>query len=314
MATTTKKLGRGLSALIADDYSEHGIGVTDNAGNSGLRELALGSVQSGKFQPRTHFDEQYIKELSESIAKSGVMQPIIVRPLKNKNGEAKGGVKYEIIAGERRWRAAKMAGEITIPALIREVDDKQALELALIENVQRQDLNPIEESRGYQRLMDEFDYTQEELSKTLGKSRSHIANLLRLLNLPEEIRGMVERGELTMGHARALMGAKDPVATAKQVVTRGLNVRQTENLSRGAPLKGEHKSRITNKGKASVMQDNRPAGERDVDIITLEENLSASLGLPVVIDDRGGMGKIMLSYQSLEELDMLLQRLGEGGF
>lgn len=310
MATTTKKLGRGLSALIADDYSEHGIGVTDNAGNSGLRELALGSVQSGKFQPRTHFDEQYIKELSDSISKSGVMQPIIVRPI-----EAKGGVKYEIIAGERRWRAAKMAGEITIPALIREVDDKQALELALIENVQRQDLNPMEESRGYQRLMDEFDYTQEELSKTLGKSRSHIANLLRLLNMPEEISGMLERGELTMGHAKALMSAKDPVATAKQVVTRGLNVRQTENLSRGTPLKGEHKPRITTKGKAALTQDNRPVGERNADIVALEENLSESLGLKVQIEDRGGsQGKITLQYESLEELDMLLQRLGNGGF
>ena len=304
MVATTKKLGRGLSALIADDYSsEHGINVTDDSGKSGLRELSLNSVQSGKFQPRSHFDEQYIKELADSIAKSGIMQPIIVRPV-----EAKGGVKYEIIAGERRWRAAKIAGEITIPAIIRDVDDKQALELALIENVQRQDLNPIEEGRGYQRLMDEFDYTQEVLSKTLGKSRSHIANLLRLLNLPAEIMTMVERNELTMGHARALMGAKDPMAVAKQVVTRGLNVRQTENIARDGITKTERKPRITTKGR--LKQDNRPQGERNSDIIALESTLTESLGLSVQIEDYGSNGKITLNYSSLEDLDMILQRLG----
>lgn len=300
----TKKLGRGLSALIADDYSEHGISVTDDSGKSGLRELSLGSIQSGKFQPRTHFDDQYIKELSESIAKSGIMQPIVVRPIE----DGQKGIKYEIIAGERRWRAAKMAGEITIPAIIRDVDDRQALELALIENVQRQDLNPLEEGRGYQRLMDEFSYTQEELGKTLGKSRSHIANLLRLLNLPDEVKGMLEKGELSMGHARALMTANDPVAVAKQVVTRGLNVRQTENIARGSQPKQEKRARAdVSKTKAPLAA---ATGERNADIIALEQNLSESLGLKVNIDGSESTGRVMLQYNSLEELDNILQMLG----
>ena len=304
--TATKKLGRGLSALIADDYSsDHGINVTDSSGKNGLRELSLNSVQSGKFQPRSNFDEQYIKELADSITKSGIMQPIIVRPI-----EASGGAKYEIIAGERRWRAAKLAGEITIPAIIRDVDDQQALELALIENVQRQDLNALEEGKGYQRLMDEFSYTQEELSKTLGKSRSHIANLLRVINLPDEIKGMLERGELSMGHAKALMAAKDPLGIAKQVVSRGLNVRQTENISRGTPLKDLPKIKATAKGKSK--QDNQPTGERNSDIIALEQTLTESLGMKVMIADTGSKGTVTLHYESLEELDTVLQRLGSG--
>lgn len=295
----TKKLGRGLSALIAEEYSEHSMPVTDEAGASGLREISLTVIRSGKFQPRSRFDEQYIKELSESIAKSGVMQPIVVRPI-----EGESGTKYEIIAGERRWRAAKQAGEITIPAIIRDVSDQQALELALVENIQRQDLTPLEEARGYQRLMDEFSYTQEELSNTVGKSRSHIANLLRLLNLPQEVKEMLEEGALTMGHARALMGAENPVAVAKQVVARGLNVRQTENIARNGQPSAERKTRS---GKRDSSKEFR--GERSADILALEENLTAGLGFKVQIEENGSAGRITLHYESLEQLDMILQRL-----
>lgn len=307
MATVaTKKLGRGLSALIADDYSsEHGIPMTDDSGKSGLRELSLAAIKSGKFQPRSHFDDQYIKELADSIVKSGIMQPIIVRPV-----DAEGSVRYEIIAGERRWRAAKLAGEITIPAIIRDVSDQQALELALIENVQRQDLNPLEEGRGYQRLMDEFSYTQEELSQTLGKSRSHIANLLRLLNLPQEVKEMLEKGELSMGHARALMSAENPIAIAKQVINRGLNVRQTENIARAGQPKADKKMRATAAGKKKGKQDNQSAADRNADILALEATMSESLGMKVQIEDKDSQGKITLHYESLEQLDTILQLLG----
>jgi ParB family chromosome partitioning protein len=307
--STTKKLGRGLSALIADDYSEHGINVTDDSGNSGLKELALNSIKSGKFQPRSHFDEQYIQELAASISKSGVMQPIIVRPI-----EAEGTVRYEIIAGERRWRAAKVAGEITIPAIIRDLEDQQALELALIENVQRQDLSPLEEGRGYQRLMDEFSYTQEELSQTLGKSRSHIANLLRLLHLPQEVKDMLDRGDITMGHARALMNTQHPIEIARQVVSRGLNVRQTENIARELGIRPEANAIFQAKKAKEKLIANQATqqGERDPDIVAMEENLCKGLGLKVVIHDTGNQGTISLHYQSLEELDLILQRLGDG--
>ena len=223
------KLGKGLSALMADDYSEHSLG--DAATGKGLKEIPLDLLCSGQYQPRRHFDERYLQELADSISKNGIMQPLVVRPI-----EGQEQAKYEIIAGERRWRAAKIAGLYSVPAIIREIDNKQALELALIENVQRQDLTPLEEGEGYQRLMDEFGYTQEELSTTVGKSRSHIANLLRLLHLPAEVKEMISRGDLSMGHARALVGSNNALDVATEVVRRGLNVRQTENLARaGVP-------------------------------------------------------------------------------
>lgn len=320
MATTTaRKLGRGLSALIADDYGDNTLNVTDNKGESALKELALNVIRSGKFQPRNRFDDEYIKELSASIGKSGVMQPIIVRSVAEKDG-----TKYEIIAGERRWRAAKMAGEITIPVIVREVDDKQALELALIENIQRQNLTPLEEAQGYQRLMDEFGYTQEVMSKTIGKSRSHIANLLRLLNLPDEVKEMLESGALTMGHARALMNAADPVAIARVVIERGLNVRQTENVARDGiasldtkpAATAETKAKRGGKGSASSAEKSAsPSGEKSVDAQVLENSLSESLGLKVHIEEMGGnSGRIILHYESMEDMDKILQTFGGGAF
>jgi len=302
----TKKLGKGLSALIAEDYSEHSFTLNDATNGEGMNEVSLTAIRSGKFQPRVHFDERYLQELADSIAKSGIMQPIVVRPI-----DEEGQVRYEIIAGERRWRAAKLAGEITIPAIIRDISDQQALELALIENVQRQDLTPLEEARGYQRLMDEFSYTQEELSQAVGKSRSHIANLLRMLNLPHQVKEMLERGDITMGHARALMNAENPVSIAQEVMRRGLNVRQTENLARAGSPKGDRKPRQGSDKSQNVANSNyAPMGEKSADIQALEETLTDSMGLPVSIEESGQRGKVSIMYESLEQLDMILRRIG----
>ena len=232
MATVTQRgLGKGLSALISENYVSPpaaAIKPTAETKAGGVYTLPVNKLHPGKFQPRSQFDPVMLTELAESIRKNGLMQPIIVRPSKTQAG------KYEIIAGERRWRAAQMAGLEQVPVIIREIADKQALELALVENIQRQDLSPLEEAGGYQRLIEEFEYTQEELAATIGKSRSHIANLLRLLSLPEEIRGMLDNGELTAGHARALIGVPGAVEMAHEIVRRGLNVRQTERYSRQA--------------------------------------------------------------------------------
>lgn len=226
-AAAQKGLGKGLSALMGEEYSSsvNSSSATDNKAYS-PGTLPVGSIHSGTFQPRMRFDEEYLSELADSIEKNGVMQPIIVRPSLTESG------KYEIIAGERRWRASKMAKMTDIPVIIRDIDDQLALELALVENIQRQDLTPLEEAGGYQRLIDEFGYTQEELARTVGKSRSHIANLLRLLSMPEELKTYLDKDELSMGHARALLNADKPVELAREVVKRGLNVRQTENLVR----------------------------------------------------------------------------------
>ena len=223
--TPTRGLGKGLSALISDNASKPAASSGPSV-VSGINHVPCARLHPGQFQPRTHFDEGALTELAESIQKNGIMQPIIVRP--------GAGNKLEIVAGERRWRASKLAGLETVPVIIRDINNKQALELALVENIQRRDLNPLEEALGYQRLIEEFDYTQEELAGTVGKSRSHIANLLRLLSLPEEVKEMLEKGEITMGHARALLTSESPVELAKQIVKKGLNVRQAENFSKGA--------------------------------------------------------------------------------
>ena len=299
---STRKLGKGLSALMAEDYSDHSFSVNDQASGEGLNEISITSVRSGKFQPRVHFDERYLQELADSISKSGIMQPIVVRPI-----DAEGQTRYEIIAGERRWRAAKLAGEITIPSIIRDISDQQALELALIENVQRQDLTPLEEARGYQRLMDEFSYTQEELSQTVGKSRSHIANLLRLLNLPPKVKEMLERGDLTMGHARALMNAENPDEIAQEVIRRGLNVRQTENLARAGAPKTVRKSRATKNDTAPATNH---SSHKSADVIAIEEMLAESLDLRVSIEEQDGQGKVILYYNSLNDLDTIMRRFG----
>lgn len=251
-AVKPKGLGKGLSALMSDSYSQtvsetrrgnqsqpnnaQPAPVVNTVSPTGVSpdQISIESLQAGIYQPRRRFTEEYLHELADSIEKNGIMQPILVRPSPTNAG------MYEIIAGERRFRAAKLAKLATVPVIIRELSDKQALELALVENIQRQDLSPLEEASGYQRLMDEFDYTQEELASTVGKSRSHIANLLRLQSLPESIKLMVDKSEISAGHARALLGVDNAEVLAKRIVAEGLSVRQTEQLVK-APEKSLEK-------------------------------------------------------------------------
>jgi ParB family chromosome partitioning protein len=302
-------LGKGLSALMADSYS-HSVQETqtDTQVPGQAAALPLDAIRPGKYQPRSHFDEQALQQLADSVRKNGVLQPILVRPVGN-------GI-HEIVAGERRWRAAKMAGLTEIPVVVRALSDDNALEIALIENIQRQDLTALEEAAGYQRLMDDFGYTQETLSGIVQKSRSHVANTLRLLTLPAEIRTLLNEDKITVGHARAVMGAENLSELIEEVLRRGLNVRQTEKLVRsGKDLSIERKPRASKQDKAGAGQAAQPmqshhANGRDPDILALEETLSENLGLRVSINDRGQSGEIAIAYESLEQLDDILRRLG----
>lgn len=271
-------LGMGLSALLGN--------AADLAGADGVRRVPIEFLRPNAVQPRRHFGEDELAALTESIRAKGVLQPLLVRRLG-------GDGHYEIIAGERRWRAAQRAGCHELPVVVYELSDREALEVALLENVQRQDLTPLEEAEGYRRLIDEFGHTQEELARVLGKSRSHIANLIRLLALPAPVRTMLENGEITAGHARALLGAHDPAALANQVVAQGLNVRQTEAL-----VKRERQQAATSR--------RRP---RDADTVALERDLSSRLGLPVRLQPRRQGGTLSIAYRSLEQLDDLIKRL-----
>lgn len=272
-------LGMGLSALLGT--------TADQASAEGVRMVPIEFLRPAALQPRRHFGEDGLAALTESIRAKGVLQPLLVRRM------ADGGEHYEIVAGERRWRAAQLAGCHELPVVVYALSDREALEVALLENVQRQDLTPLEEAEGYRRLIDEFGHTQEELARTLGKSRSHIANLIRLLGLPASVRSMLEQGEVSAGHARALLGARDPAPLARQVVARGLNVRQTEAL-------------VRNERQSVPLS--RP-GQRDPDIVALERDLSIRLGLQVRLQPRRDGGTLSIAYRSLEQLDDLLKRL-----
>lgn len=304
-AVAKKGLGKGLSALMSEEYSTAKGAL---ANNNGLSSVSLDKLVAGKYQPRKDFDTESLVELTQSIEKNGIMQPILVRSLNNG--------KYEIIAGERRFRAAKAAKLKEVPVLIRsDINDQKALELALIENIQRQDLNPLEEALGYQRLMDEFKYTQEKLSTVIGKSRSHVANLLRLLALPAGVKKYVETGDLSMGHARALIGVNDAEKIAKEIVTKQLSVRETEALVRGdAPVQTKQPSQSHRPASNPKTAPQRSSGDKSEDLLQLERMLSDSLGLGVSIVSRGSQaGEVTISYNSLKELDEVLRRLG-GGF
>jgi len=286
-------LGRGLSALFGEateDYS-----ALDKVRQS--KQVPIEFVHPGKYQPRRKFDDEAIQGLVESIRDKGILQPLLVR----RDGEDANS--YELIAGERRWRAAQIAGLHEVPVIIRDLSDREALEIALIENIQRQDLTPLEEAEGYRRLMEEFEHTQEDLARAVGKSRSHVANMMRLLALPEPVKSMVQDGALTAGHARALLTAPDPAAVAREVVTRGLNVRQTEDLMRGDQPKAK-------KGKAAAGAGGPAPAMKDVDLINLEEEISARIGLKVAINPQGQRGTITIHYQTLDQLDDVLHRLG----
>lgn len=278
-------LGRGLSALLGEVSREEAIG--GGTGAPGIQSIPVASIRPHPGQPRRYFDDGALEELARSIAARGVIQPIVVRP-------HEGG--YQIVAGERRWRAAQRAHLHEIPAVVRDFSETETLEVALVENIQRQDLNAIEEAEAYQRLISDFGHSQEELAKLVHKSRSHVANMIRLLALPQPVRDMVADGRLSMGHARALITAPDPLALAEQIVTGGLSVRETERLANAAKPKPSRPGKMEYKGS-------------DADVVALERQLGDLLGLKVAIRHGPGGGSVTLSYATLEQLDMICQRL-----
>lgn len=278
-------LGRGLAALLGEDAEAPG------PAPRGLQAIPVEHVEPGRFQPRRRFDEDEIEALAASVREKGILQPVVVRPHPDRAGV------YELIAGERRWRAAQRAGVHEIPAVVRELADSDALEIALIENIQRQDLTPLEEAQGYRRLLDEFGHTQEALAKVVGRSRSHVANMMRLLGLPDEVKSLVEQGALSAGHARALLNARDPAGLARDVVRRGLNVRQTEQLVRREAEDGGR-----SRGK-------RAAPAKSTDVLHLERDMTARLGVRVAIEDRDGRGRLIVEYKTLDQLEDVLERL-----
>ena len=276
-----KGLGRGLDALLSGN---------DERANDALTELAVGLLKPGRFQPRTRMDPQSIAELADSIRAQGLIQPILVRPVENG--------KYEIIAGERRWRASQLAGLTQVPVVIRAVPDKSALAMALIENIQREDLNPLEEATGIQRLIDEFDMTHDIAAQAVGRSRSAVTNLLRLLNLSKAVQDLLMQGKIEMGHARALLAVSGPrqAELAQQIISRNLSVRETEQLV----------------GQTGVSTGKTPRKQqrKDRDLQALEEELAEILGTSVTLKTmRGGRGKLTIDYASLDQLDSVLQIL-----
>ena len=264
-------LGTGLSLLLGE------IGDDND-----LTQVPLEQLQPSRFQPRQVFNEAALDALADSIANSGLLQPLVVREIAQD--------RYEIVAGERRWRAAQRARLVEVPVLVRTLDDARALELAIVENVQRQDLNAVEEACGYQRLIDEFGHTQATVAGLVGKSRPHVANLLRLLSLPSGVLDLVQNGSLSAGHARALIGGEDPLALARKVLAKNLSVRQVEALAKGATLKPVRRS-------------------KNADVRLLEEELAQELGLDVEIAERGTGGQLRLGYANNEQLDQLLAKL-----
>ena len=271
-----KGLGRGLSSLLGDSSKK----INTN-------KVSIKDISRNKLQPRKHFDKDSLEELTNSIKKQGVIQPIVVRPDKSSEG------KYEIIAGERRWLASQNAGLHEVPVVILNIDDVKSLEFAIVENVQRQDLNPIEEARGYQRLINDFNYNQEKLSQFIGKSRSYIANSLRLLSLPEEVLLMVEQGNLSAGHARSLIGLVNSVDIAKKIIQKKLSVRQSEILARQFRDK---KFKLVSK--------------KDPNILDLQKVLEEKVGLTVSINNKkNNSGTISFEYQDLDQLNRLIDTI-----
>ena len=271
-----KGLGRGLSSLLGDTSKK----LSTN-------KISIKDINRNKFQPRKYFDKESLDELTSSIKEQGVIQPIVVRPDKENNG------KYEIVAGERRWLASQNAGLHEVPVVILDIDDVKSLEFAIVENVQRQDLNPIEEARGYQRLVDDFSYNQEKLSKFIGKSRSYIANSLRLLSLPEEVLLMVEQGNLTAGHARSLIGLNNSIEIAKKIIQKKLSVRQSEILVR----------QFRNKKFKLI-------SKKDPNILDLQKALEEKVGLTVSISNKkNNTGTISFEYQDLDQLNRLIEAI-----
>ena len=283
-------LGRGLSALMADIEPEQGVPSGAEHRQSGERKVSISQVHANPDQPRKTFDSNDLKDLARSISEKGIIQPLIVRPDPTRRGE------FQIVAGERRWRAAQRAKIDTVPILVREMDDLEVLEIAIIENIQRSDLNPVDEASGYQQLMDRFGHTQEKLSEALGKSRSHIANTLRLLNLPDGVLEFLRDGRLSSGHARALVTSDNALALAREVVSKGMSVRQTEALA---------KKGLSEKSKT------RPKPQKDADTKSIEADLTANLSMKVLIAHKAGTegGTLSVSYKDFDQLDELCRIL-----
>lgn len=281
-----RRLGRGLAALIGQMDQPVPVDAAPK-GVSADRMVPIEHVSRNPRNPRRQFDEGDLQDLASSIRQHGIVQPVVVRPVED---------RYEIIAGERRWRAAQLAGLHEIPVIVRDVDDRTALEIAIVENVQRADLNPLEEALGYDQLIAEYGYTQNDLGGIIGKSRSHVANSLRLLKLPEPVRDMLSSGDLSAGHARALITTSDPVSLARTIVSKGMSVRDAERLAQN-----------------DIKAQSEPAAgkpdQKDSDTLALERTLSDSLGLDVKINHRGGAGQVRISYRTLEQLEEICRLL-----
>ena len=309
-----KNLGRGLSALLGDDGDE----LVPADQDKSQQAVPIDSIEPSRVQPRRIFDKSELDSLSQSVREKGVLQPLLVRRHPDDS------TRYELIAGERRWLAAQAAQLHEVPVVIRDMEDSDALEIAIIENIQRQDLTPLEEAEAYQRLIDEFKHTQDALAKVVGKSRSHVANMLRLLSLPDDVKTMVDGGDLSAGHARALVNAPEPFVLAKEIVEKGLNVRDTERLVQGnkEPAKNGAASpdadeaggkKAVSGGAPSKTEGHDTKGvEKPADTVALENELSNLLGLKVEISGKGEGGSLVIRYQTLEQLDDVLQRLSRG--
>lgn len=284
-------LGRGLGALMADVTQEDAAGIAGAKPSRPDQMIPVEQIQPNPDQPRRGFSQENLQELAESIREKGVIQPLILRRHPAESGA------YQIVAGERRWRAAQLAQLHEVPALLRDYNDVEVLEIAIIENIQRADLNPLEEASGYQQLMDRFGHTQKQVSDALGKSRSHIANLLRLLNLPEEVQDMVRDGQLSAGHARALVTCENAVELARKVVAGGMSVRETEKLAKAEELPSPAP---------------KSSAEADPNTVALERDLSAALGMRLRIEHARDQqtGRVTIKYKTLEELDGLCAILG----
>ena len=292
-ASERRGLGRGLSALMADvnldkQPERNGARSSDRAAD---RLVPIEKLHPNPDQPRRDFSKEDLATLAASIREKGIIQPLIVRPVPNLPDE------FQIVAGERRWRAAQLANLHEVPVLVRRLNDTEAIEIAIIENIQRADLNPVEEALAYRQLMDKFGHTQEKLAESLSKSRSHIANLIRLLNLPEEVLGYLRNGKLSAGHARALVPAEDPALLARQIISKGLSVREAESLAKN-PIK---KAKSTNKINV----------EKDADTKALEQDLSLNIGMKVTVDHnvKASNGTVTLTYNNLDQLDEICRIL-----
>lgn len=281
-----KKLGRGLSALLGDTGADYA--TLDQVRSA--KPVAIELLHPGRYQPRHYMNQEAVEALADSIRDKGILQPLLVRRHPDDPNA------FEIIAGERRWRAAQLAKLHEVPVIIKDFDDQTTLEVAVIENVQREDLSAIEEADAYQRLMDEFDHTQEDVSALVGKSRSHVANTLRLLSLEPKIRKLIEEGLLSAGHARTLIGVENGYRIAQQIIEKNLSVREAEVMAR-------QKSEATKPKKKSAPK------PKDVDTIALERDLTNTLGLGVTIDGQGEKGALKIAYDNLDQLDMLIERL-----